>query len=207
MKIEDAFSSIEDLLLYNFFQYRKTQDMNWFIEGYNGRQKKLNNELLTPIKDKMMGDYYDATNDKSLAELVQKYAKIQKLETTYVTVTTLLDRFFKGFGSEMVHQEMRLKYIEEFKANRFTIPIIGTPEEDFAHCEAIYSKLQGYKTQIKIIADSIPKDEKKQATSLEKQLLIVGLSLGLSYRINPKETTVMEWIELVKLMEEKSKQN
>jgi hypothetical protein len=43
--------------------------------------------------------------------------------------------------------------------------------------------------------------------SLHRQLQIATLGLNYPYRLNAKEITVAEWIEITKLLEEKSKQN
>lgn len=37
---QQYYDSIETLPLYNFDKYRNTKDLNWFIEGYDGRQTK-----------------------------------------------------------------------------------------------------------------------------------------------------------------------
>jgi hypothetical protein len=37
-------------------------------------------------------------------------------------------------------------------------------------------------------------------------MVLVSLGLGLPYKINAKETTLLEWIELCRLLEEKNAQ-
>lgn len=207
LSIEDAFTGIEDMPLYNFFQYRKNQDLNWFCSSYSGKETKLDNELLKPIEEKINEEYYEATNDRSFQLMIQRYAKINSLQVKHYVVSMLIDMMYKGFGIDKEQQLIRYKYIEQLLAHGFKMNFIGSPEDDYNNLQSISSQLQGIKTKIKILENEMKTEGAKESVSLQKQLLIVGMSLGLNYRIDPKEITVLEWVEMTKVLEEKSKNN
>lgn len=207
LSIKDAFNSCEDMLLYNYFQYRKTLDLNWFLIGYDGRQKKVDEVLLKPIEERINNEYYELTNSRAFEVMLQNYAKIEALKTKYFIVSTLIYNIAKGFSHDMESQKIRAKYIEQLKLHGFKINIIGTFEDDLIAVERINSQVQGIKTNIKIIEDEMKVEGTKEVSSLQKQLIIIGMGLGLNYKINPKEITVLEWVEMIDIIKEKAKQN
>ena len=207
LSIKDAFNSCEDMLLYNYFQYRKTLDLNWFLNGYDGRQKKVDETLLKPIEERINNEYYELTNSRAFEVMLQNYAKIEALKTKYFIVSTLIYNIAKGFGHDMESQKIRSKYIEQLKLHGFKMNIIGTFEDDLIAVERINSQVQGIKTNIKIIEDEMKVEGTKEVSSLQKQLIIIGMGLGLNYKINPKEITVLEWVEMIDIIKEKAKQN
>jgi hypothetical protein len=58
-----------------------------------------------------------------------------------------------------------------------------------------------------LIEKELVVEGRKESSSLIKQIQIVTIGLGYPHKLNPKDLTVAEWIELTKLLEEKSKQN
>jgi len=207
LSIKDVFNSCEDMLLYNYFQYRKTLDLNWFLSGYDGRQKKVDEALLKPIEERINNEYYELTNSRAFEVMLQNYAKIEALKTKYFIVSTLIYNIAKGFGHDKESQLVRAKYIEQLKLHGFKMNIIGTFEDDLIAVERINSQVQGIKTNIKIIEDEMKVEGTKEVSSLQKQLIIIGMGLGLNYKINPKEITVLEWVEMIDIIKEKAKQN
>ncbi len=207
LSIKDAFNSCEDMLLYNYFQYRKTLDLNWFLNGYDGRQKKIDEALLKPIEERINNEYYTLTNSRGFEKMLQNYAKIESLKTKYFVVSTLIYNVAKGFGHNMTSQEIRAKYIEQLKLHGFKMNIIGTFQDDLIAVERINSQIQGIKTNIKIIEDEMKVEGTKEVSSLQKQLLTLEIGLGLKREINPKKITILEWVEMIDIIKEKAKQN
>lgn len=207
LSIKDAFNSCEDMLLYNYFQYRKTLDLNWFLNGYDGRQKKLDDNLLKPIEERINNEYYTLTNSRGFEIMIQNYAKIESLKTKYFVVSTLIYNVGKGFGSDKESQIIRARYIEQLGLHGFKMDIIGTYEDDLIAIESIHNQIQGIKTKIKIIEAQMKVEGTKEVSSLQKQLIIIGMGLGLNYKLNPKEMTILEWVEMIEIIKEKSKQN
>lgn len=201
----EYYDSLEELSLYNWDRYTSTKDPNWFIIGYNGRQTKVNNETLKHLETKFKDDYFKLINDRTFSNKLQKWAKIEWLTTKYNLITTLVNRMWMGFAD--FQMEMRANYINMINQYGFKMPLVNSTEGDAEELLKINNSIQNIKTQIKILQDELKEDGKQETVSLNKQLIIIGMGLGLNYKINSKEISVSEWVEFCKLLEEKSKKN
>jgi hypothetical protein len=199
------YESIETLPLYNFDKYRNTRDLNWFIIGYDGRQKKIQNDQLQSIEKTILDEYFKAIDDRSFTNRLQKWAEIETLKLKYHVVKSLINRMWLGFGNEQM--ETRLLFIKELARHGFKMPEINTIDGDAFELQRLNAGCEGIKTKIALIDLELNKDAKVESTSLVKQLQIATIGLQYPYRLNPKEITVLEWVEICKLLEEKSKQN
>lgn len=201
------YDSIENLPLYNFDKYRNTKDLNWFIEKYDGRQKKEDEELLKPIENKILDEYFLAIDDRSFTNRLNKWKQIDDLQTKYTIIKALISRMWLGFADNQM--SIRLSFVQELaKHGRgFQISEINTIDGDALDLIRVNNAVEGLKTKIHVIEKELLKDAKTDSVSLTKQLQIATLGLQYPYRLNPKELTVIEWIEITKLLEEKSKQN
>lgn len=200
----EYYNGIETLPLYNFDKYRTTLDLNWFRQDYDGRQTKLNPELLKPIEKIILDEYFKAIDDRSFTNRLQKMGEIETLKLKYYLVKSLINRMWLGFANDQM--ETRLLFIKELTKHGFRMPEINTLDGDAVELQRLNTGCEGIKTRISLIEIELKKDEKVVSTSLAKQLLIAQIGLQIN-RINPKEITVVEWIEMCKLLEEKSKQN
>jgi hypothetical protein len=200
----EYYDSIEVLPLYNWDRYTTTRDNNWLIIDFNGRQPKIDNEELTALEGKLQEEYFKAVDDRTFVKKLQKWAKIDNLRTRYNVIAMLCQRLWLGFGD--MQMELRQNYIEIINKFGFSMPIINTVEGDAAEIALITNSMQNIKTQIEMLESELKVDEKKQTYSLNKQMVLVSLGLGLAYKIDAKQTTVSEWIELCKLLEEKNAQ-
>ena len=199
------YDSIETLPLYNFDKYRSTKDLNWFIVGYDGRQKKVINAELSNIEKTILDQYFKAIDDNSFINRLKKWGEIETLKTRYFVVKSLVNRLWLGFGDD--DMETRLLMIKELKRHGFSMPEINTLEGDREMLILINSGVEGIKTQIHLIEKELVVEGRKESYDLNKQLRILEIGLGYNYRINSKQITVKEWISECKLLEEKSKQN
>jgi hypothetical protein len=200
----EYYDSIEVLPLYNWDKYTTTRDNNWLIVDFNGRQPKIDNEELTALESKLQEEYFKAIDDRTFTKKLQKWAKIDNLRTRYNVIAMLCKRLWLGFGD--MQMELRQQYIEIINKFGFNMPLINTIEGDAEEIALITNSMQNIKTQIEMLESELKTDEKKQTYSLNKQIVLVSLGLGLSYKIDSKQTTVSEWIELCKLLEEKNTQ-
>jgi len=200
----EYYDSIEVLPLYNWDRYTTTRDNNWLIINFNGRQPKIDNEELTALEGKLQEEYFKAIDDRTFVKKLQKWAKIDNLRTKYNIIAMLCKRLWLGFGD--MQMELRQNYIEIINKFGFNMPLINTVEGDAEEIALITNSMQNIKTQIEMLESELKTDEKKQTYSLNKQMVLVSLGLGLSYKIDAKQTTVSEWIELCKLLEEKNAQ-
>jgi hypothetical protein len=86
------------------------------------------------------------------------------------------------------------------------MPEINSVVGDIENLNRISSELQGIKNQIAILQNELKDDGKKENISLYKQLAIIQMGLEIA-PINPRKVVVAQWIEYVKIMQEKAKQN
>lgn len=200
----EYYDSLEVLMLYNWEKYTTTRDNNWLIVGFNGRQPKISNDDLTALEGKLQEDYFKAVDDRTFTKKLQKWAKIDNLRTRYNIIAMLCKRLWLGFGD--CQMELRNQYIEIINKFGFNMPLINTVEGDAEEIAIITNSIQNIKTQIEMLESEMKTDAVVQKSSLNKQTVLVGLGLGLPYKINSKETSVMEWIELCRLLEEKNDQ-
>jgi hypothetical protein len=200
----EYYDSIEVLPLYNWDRYTTTRDNNWLIIDFNGRQPKIDNDELIALESKLQEEYFKAVDDRTFVKKLQKWAKIDNLRTRYNVIAMLCQRLWLGFGD--MQMELRQQYIEIINKFGFNMPLINTVEGDAEEIALITQSMQNIKTQIEMLESELKTDEKKQTYSLNKQMVLVSLGLGLAYKIDAKQTTVSEWVELCKLLEEKNAQ-
>lgn len=199
------YDSIENLPLYNFDKYRNTRDLNWFIINYDGRAKKIENEQLNSIEKVILDEYFKAIDDRSFTNRLQKWGEIEALKLKYHVVKSLISRMWLGFSDNQM--EVRLLFIKELANHGFRMPEVNTIDGDAVELQRLNTACEGIKTKISLVDMELNKDAKVETTSLAKQLQIATIGLQYPYRLNPKEITVSEWIEICKLLEEKAKQN
>jgi len=193
------YDDIEILPLYNWDKYLSTKDTNWFRKDFDGRQPK--EEPFIQEEEKILEQYFNAINDRSFTIKLQKWAKINNLMTKYNVVNALLDRFSMGFAD--IQLEMRMEFIKQLKLHGFKMSEINTEEGDIEDIIRIRREVEGIKTKIKLLENELKEDGKKESVSLQRQLQIATLGLGYSYRLNPKEISLAEWVEICKMLEEK----
>lgn len=199
------YESIETLPLYNFDKYRNTRDLNWFIIGFDGRQTKQSNTPLEALEKVILDEYFKAIDDRSFTNRLQKWAEIEVLKTKYFVVKSLLSRMHKGFPNNKM--ETRLLFIKELARHGFRMPEINSLDGDKFELNRLNTGCEGIKTKIALIEMELNKDAKVETTSLAKQLQIATIGLQYPYRLDAKTISVLEWIEICKLLDEKVKQN
>ena len=200
----EYYDSIEVLPLYNWDKYTTTRNNNWLIVDFNDKQPKTSNDDLTALESKLQEEYFKAVDDRTFVKKLQKWAKIDNLRTRYNVIAMLCQRMWLGFGD--MQMELRQNYIEIINKFGFNMPLINTIEGDAEEIALITNSMQNIKTQIEMLESELKTDEKKQTYKLNKQMILVSLGLGLPYKIDAKQTTVSEWIELCHLLEEKNAQ-
>jgi len=199
------YQSIETLPLYNFDKYRNTRDLNWFIVGYDGRQTKVKSEVLEKIEKVILDEYFKAIDDRSFTNRLQKWAEIEVLKTKYFVVKSLINRMWLGFADNQM--ELRLMFVKELARHGFRMSEINTIDGDAVELNRLNTGVEGIKTRITLIETELVKDAKVETTTLAKQLQIATIGLQYPYRLDAKQLTVSEWIEIGSLLNEKVKQN
>jgi len=200
----EYYDSIEVLPLYNWDRYTTTRDNNWFIIDFNGRQPKVSNDELIALEAKLQEEYFKAVDDRTFVKKLYKWGKIDNLSTRYNTIAMIVQRMSYGFTDSQM--DLRAEYINLLNNFGFNMPLINTEEGDMDEITNALHLAGNIKTQIEMLESELKSDDKKQIFSLNKQMVLVSLGLGLAYKIDAKQTTVSEWIELCKLLEEKNAQ-
>jgi hypothetical protein len=145
-----------------------TKDNNWFIIGYDGRDKKIQSDVLTQLEATIQDEYFKEINDNDFTKKLQKWAKIDNLTTKYNYVSSVLQTMWLGFGNN--EMELRLKYVEMLAKWGFIMSKVNTVDGDFVELTRINQELQGVKTQIKILQDELKEDGVIENKSLGLQL-------------------------------------
>jgi len=207
LSIENAYENISELWLYNFDMYRKTSDANWLIKGYTGRETKLPMSVLKPVEERINKEYFEEIKDRSFELLILRLAKIDSLVAKYSRCVCLIERIEKGFGDSDEGLTMRYLFITQLNKEGFKMPVVAGLVEDFEELQKCKAQLEGIKTNIELLQAQNKTAEDKVSMTLQKQMLIVSMGLQLGYRLDSRQITVMEWIEMNRLLEERSKQN
>jgi hypothetical protein len=196
------YESIETLPLFNWDNYLKNKDKNWFRVDFDGRESKITNKELDKIEADIQDEYFIAIDDREFAHRLQKWVKIDNLTTKYNMVSMLLKRMWKGFADN--EMELRERFINTLALYGFKFPKINTLGGDAEEIIKMNTKLQSLKTQIDILRSEMVEDGKEKSSSLNKQLIIMSLGLNFGYKLNAKEITVAEWVEMCKILKEKN---
>lgn len=206
------YASIEDLTLYRWDKYTSTKDNNWFLVDYDGRQKKIECKELTDVENSLQDQYFKAVEDRGFSLKMQKWGKIDWLKTKFMTCNFLLDELGVTVGIESKQHavylaERRYNIIQQLKKWGLKFPDMNSAMEDILLINEYRTVLDGIKTQIAILSSELKDDGKKQTQSLHKQLQIATIGLQYPYRLDSKIISVAEWIEICKMLEERSKNN
>jgi hypothetical protein len=204
-EILQYYYNLEILPLYNWDRYLATYDNNWLIKGYDGRQKKLENNYLKELEAIIQDEYFTLIDDHNFRSKLSKWARINNIRTKYITCTEVINRMKIGFADyQMLH---RFAFIQILKGFGYNIPEINSIMGDRDEINRIELKLQQLITQIGVLELELKDDAVKEKRSLDRQLLIMQLGLGFNYKLNSKDITVSEWIEMSKMLEDKAKNN
>lgn len=208
-ELPNHYASIEDLTLYRWDKYTQTKDNNWFLIDYDGRQAKIESDELKNVENDLVDQYFKAVDDRSFSSKMQKWGKIDWLKRKHETCYLLLDglRTIIGFPVTEETSEMRIKYVLELKKWRLNFPLLNSFYDDCVLIETYKTALEGIATEIALISKELIVEGRKDSDSLTKQLQVATIALSYPYRLNPKELTVIEWIEICKMVEEKAKNN
>ncbi|WP_296683232.1 hypothetical protein [Flavobacterium sp.] len=201
----EYYESINDLILWSWDRYLATKDNNFFIVGYDGRQTKIVSDKLTNLEKHLQDEYFIAVDDRDFNKKIEKWMKIDNLQTKYVIVNMILDRMWIGFPDSQM--DIRAEYINKLNKLGFKMPLINTTIGDAEEILRIREELKGIITQIKIIKDELKTDAVVEHRSLNLQLKMMSKAMDFGFQLNSKELTVSEWIELCKELKTLSQKN
>jgi hypothetical protein len=201
----EYYESIKDLILWSWDRYLATKDNNFFIVGYDGRQPKIVNEKLTKLEKALQDEYFIEIDDRDFNKKIEKWMKIDNLQTKYTIVNMVLDRMWIGFPDNQM--DVRADYINKLNKLGFKMPLINSVIGDTEEILRIREELKGIITQINIIKDELKTDAIVEHRSLNLQLKMMSKAMDFGFQLNSKELTVSEWIELCKELKTLSQKN
>jgi len=201
----EYYESIKDLILWSWDRYLATKDNNFFIVGYDGRQPKIVNEKLTKLEKTLQDEYFIEIDDRDFNKKIEKWMKIDNLQTKYTIVNMILDRMWIGFPDNQM--DVRADYINKLNKLGFKMPLINSVIGDTEEILRIREELKGIITQINIIKDELKTDAIVEHRSLNLQLKMMSKAMDFGFQLNSKELTVSEWIELCKELKTLSQKN
>jgi len=204
--IPNHYSTIDTLTLYRWDRYTSTKDNNWLLVDYDGRQKKIDCESLKLAETSIQDQYFKAVDDRSFSSKMQKWGKMDLLQTKYHIVDALLNFMWNGFGDDLKEQEQRYLIIKELQKWGFKFPELNTSVADRDLIVNFRIALEGVKTQIGLLSNELKDDGKKEQMNLYRQIAVAKTALS-GYDINPRVMVVSEWIEVCKLVQEHAKKN
>lgn len=201
----EYYESIKELILWSWDRYLATKDNNFFIVGYDGRQPRVVNEKLANLEKKLQDEYFIEVDDRDFNKKIEKWMKIDNLQTKYTIINMILDRMWVGFPDSKM--DIRAAYIQKLNKLGFKMPLINSVIGDAEEILRIREELKGIITQIKIIKDELKTDAVVEHRSLNLQLKMMSKAMEFGFQLNPKELTVSEWIELCKELKTLSQKN
>lgn len=205
--LPNHYATIDHLTLYRWDKYTQTKDNNWFLVDYDGRQTKIEHPGLSAVEESLQDQYFKAVDDRSFTLKLQKWAKMDWLQRKYDTVDALLWVMWQGFGNDVKEMEQRYSIIQQLKSWVFKFPELNSVIADRDLIIQFRTVLEGIKTQIGMLSNELIDDGKKEKSNLYKQISIAKMALQGYGEMNPRTMVLAEWIEIVKLVQEKAKQN
>ena len=190
------YDNIDVLPIFNWDKYIKSENNNWLIRGFDGRQPIIRNDELIQIAKEIIDQYFIELDDRTIYSRLQKRAKIENLITKYNIITYLLNRCKQGF--------VTLKTKKEFHAQLASLGFkikLDTPAE----LDEMTNMTGSIITQIKMIEDELKEPKGAKPKSLMLQLKTIEKTMGFTVALNPKKITVKEYIELCKELENGNK--
>lgn len=170
--------------LWNFQKYLETSDLRYFTKEFKCHKS------LESVMNTFFGEYLELTKNQKVIQRFGIMFKVMRLTAKFNTVSLLVKTLY-NFPKECKIEQFNELVLQLEKWNYR----IDKNKDVFGQLEKIFERLQGIKTQIEILQDELKQDDKKESETIESQLISVSRVLELGYKLNPKEITVLEWIE------------
>lgn len=200
MKVYKNCSSLSIYLLDRIFQ---TKDRRYLIIDFKeGSDINLSDKQQAIIDDKyteIIHEYGELTVNRSIIKNYKLRMKILELRYLHDTTIGILQLYVKTNLTDVLNLLNDLDWR------------VDTTKTIEPQIEKILKKLKGIKNQVKIkeanFKNEFESDDKELKSTLEKDALLLEINLGLKRKIDTKETSVVEWTNLVNLSIEKNKHN
>ena len=192
-----------DLPIYNFMMYISTNDILWFVKDKGGKDLTESEKITIFNLSEIIVEEY-----REIILIRQKeYSKMINLELRFKIITSVLNLYEEtlSFKSLTMLSELGLSFDE-------SKPIL--PQIQVAKNRATGFKMKlriaqaNFKTRYKLTEDDLKKEgDRESRTSVEKNLdyqsLLLENNLETGYKIDPKTTSVLRWVNMLEMNEQK----
>jgi len=197
------YKSCKTLPIHFFFRIFDTKDYRNLVVGFDeendtfvlSEDEKLE---LEDIFDEILYEYSELTDNHNVRANYKKQILLKQYETEYLIVTECL--------------KLYADYEEPLFLNMLSE--VGYPidlENDIdKQIQGVVAKMKGLKNKINISKANLEKSSKNDRSDikvdLDRDALYLERNLDLKRAINPKETTVSQWLNLIQMDKEKQKE-
>jgi len=203
---------IRTISIYNFCMIVKTSDFRFLIKNYNEDEDTdaysefMHDSKLEEVWNSIRDDYDKFVGDKSERKKYIALLGIDEMEATLSLISNILDIYtssedpkilwelnsikgftFKHYKPVQDQLNIIIKRVKHLK-NKLSIAQIKFEDKYLSNIDENESKLKN------IIDD------------IESTAQVFEIDLGVPYKINTKETSVLRWLNLIKLKEQKDKE-
>lgn len=182
----DLYLGIGDMPIYNFDKVLNTDNMSYLIVGWNERKE------ITPPKeaqnrwDDIYNKYCELTANNDSLTFYSLNCEVGYLEMRYMSIYTLVNNLCEAYKKEI---GLRLnKWGVPFNVDGKIEPQLKTIE---THLKIANQNIELKKRKLKNLKGD---EEENEGSSIIQQKIKLERATGL--KINLKETSVEEWIEL-----------
>ena len=194
-----VYLSTKEMSLYEYIQYLNTSDLLWFSNFYSKKYlKKPKDSELDHAMTVIFGEILSITKNYKVIEKFNDIDKLEKLKVKYNDVKRLcyyILHFDTRLGREKLVELVDLLRLWKYK--------ISDTKDLITQVENIDNSVENLVTEIKLLEAKLSKVNTEEKKSIESDILDIQLGLELSFKINPKETTLFEWFDLNRRYAEK----
>lgn len=176
-----------EMPLFNFLKYLESRDLKYFTKEHKEHKD------LFDIMTIFFGHYLELSKNNSILNRFGVIHDIMRYQRKYRTVDLLVKTLYNFPPKGDMKQFNEL--VEQLEKWNYKI---DKTKDIFSQLENISARIQGIKTKIALLEDQLKEEDNKTVVTIESQIISVERILELRYKINPKEITVLEWIEYQK---------
>jgi len=185
-----TYNTCKSIPMENFYEAMDSSNYRWLIIGYGyDNEIKVSEKKLKTLEEKwkiLFDEYIVLKNDQTVIDSLNARMRIEKLK----------NKLFWGGA------RLKLFIYNPTKENRDKLAIWGfniNMKKDLKkEVDRIIRNLKGFRTKVNIAVSKyekkLEKANKKEASSIDDQIVSIGGILELKYVIDKKTTTMSTWI-------------
>lgn len=181
------YRTCEEMPLWNFSKYLKTNDLKYFTKEL--KEAKGLEEVMISFFD----EYVALSGSSEATERLRIMNEIMRLSNKYDTVKLAITGIYAY--DVRLGEDILLGHIDILENFNYKI---DRNKPLFEQIEKVNTRIEGIKTKIELLKPDSESQNEKEAQTIESQIITVTRILMLPFRIDQKNTTVSEWVEMQK---------